>query len=38
MDFQVPQPTVDIEAIREKYHSAAGERKRLGKSHNRRTR
>ena len=38
MDFQVPQPTVDIEAIREKYHSAAGERKRFGKSRNRRTR
>jgi PPK2 family polyphosphate:nucleotide phosphotransferase len=38
MSFQLPQPTVDIEAIREKYHSAAGEGKHPGKSRNRRTR
>ena len=32
MNFQVPQPTVNIEEIRRKYHSAAAEGKRHNKS------
>ena len=38
MNFQLPQPTVDIAEIRRKYHSAAAEGKRTGKSRKRRTR
>lgn len=36
MDFQVPQPTVDIEDIRRKYHSAAAEDKSSRKERKRR--
>ena len=35
MNFQIPQPTVDIEEIRRKYHAAATERKRAAKSRKR---
>ena len=38
MNFQVPQPTVNIEEIRRKYHSAAAEGKRRRKVHRRRAR
>ena len=38
MDFQVPQPTVDIEEIRRRYHSAAEEGKRAGKRQKKRIR
>ena len=38
MNFQVPQPTVDIAEIRRQYHSAASEGKRRDKSRKRRTR
>jgi PPK2 family polyphosphate:nucleotide phosphotransferase len=38
MNFQVPQPTVDIEAIRRKYHSAAKQGRGVGKSQKRHTR
>jgi hypothetical protein len=31
MKIQVPQPTVDIEEIRRKYHNAAAQRKRSRK-------
>jgi PPK2 family polyphosphate:nucleotide phosphotransferase len=37
MNFQVPQPTVDVEEIRRKYHSAAAEGKMPGKPHKGRT-
>ena len=35
MNFQVPQPTVNIEEIRRKYHSAAAEGKRRNRSRRR---
>jgi PPK2 family polyphosphate:nucleotide phosphotransferase len=35
MNFKVPQPTVDLQEIRRKYHSAAAEGKRRGKSRKR---
>jgi PPK2 family polyphosphate:nucleotide phosphotransferase len=38
MNFQIPQPTVDIAEIRRKYHSAAAEGKRRSKSRKRRSR
>jgi len=38
MDFQVPEPTVDIAEIRRKYHSAVAEGKQAGKSRKRRGR
>jgi PPK2 family polyphosphate:nucleotide phosphotransferase len=38
MNFQLPQPTVNIEEIRRKYHSAAAEAKRHPPSRNPRTR
>lgn len=38
MNFQLPQPTVDIEEIRRKYHSAAEESKHARKARKRRAR
>ena len=37
MNYQIPQPTVDLQEIRRKYHSAAAEAKRSGKARKRRT-
>jgi PPK2 family polyphosphate:nucleotide phosphotransferase len=35
MNYQVPQPTVDLQEIRRKYHSAAAQAKRSGKARKR---